>query len=136
MFFRQSIANDFIRICNNDEESLYEVPTPEQKRRSFQQHQQQPEQLQQQTNDKTTTTTTTEKLPKLSITSLECPICFEDFNPATKIYQCTSGHLYCGECKPKLVSKTCPQCRQPLSEDGIRNIFLEKIIKRLHECEP
>jgi len=136
MFFRQSIANDFIRICNNDNESLYEVPTPEQKRRSFQQHQQQPEQLQQQTNDKTTTTTTTEKLPKLSITSLECPICFEDFNPATKIYQCTSGHLYCGECKPKLVSKTCPQCRQPLSEDGIRNIFLEKIIKRLHECAP
>ena len=129
MFFKHSIANDFIRMCNNDEDSLYDVPTPEPKRRSYQQP---PEQHSQHTHNDTTTTTKDNKLPKLSITSLECPICFEDFKPATKIYQCTSGHLYCGECKPKLVSKTCPQCRQPLSEEGIRNTFLENIIKRMH----
>lgn len=136
------IANDFIQICTQEEEevtvttqveiydeTLFDVPTPEAKRKSF---------------DATTSTSckcslkpaVDNRIPKLSVTSIECPICFEDFKPSTKIYQCLNGHLYCGGCKPQLTCLSCPQCRQPIPEEGIRNVFLEKIIQRIHEKKP
>ena len=40
----------------------------------------------------------------------ECPICLETMGPPTKIYQCSNGHLVCGNCKPSLV--TCSFCRK------------------------
>ena len=135
------IANDFIQICTQEEEeevtvttqieiydeTLFDVPTPEAKRKSF---------------DATSSCKCSLKpvvdnrVPKLSVTSMECPICFEDFKPSTKIYQCLNGHLYCGACKPQLTCLSCPQCRQPIPEEGIRNVFLEKIIQRIYEKKP
>ena len=150
------IANDFIQICTQQEEeaaaaggreirqnvhpeviveehdpineALFDVPTPEAKRKSF---------------DTASAPLcrcylkpVDNRIPKLSVTSMECPICFEDFKPSSKIYQCMNGHLYCDGCKPKLVSLSCPQCRQDIPEDGIRNVFLERIIQRLHQKQP
>ena len=39
------------------------------------------------------------------------------------IIQCRSGHLVCGNCRPKLTS--CPTCRGPLT--SIRNLAMEKL---------
>ena len=157
LFFKNSIANDFIEMCTRDSdahvsaslpeviistapvlvnqpvaenEALYEVPTPEAKRKSVD------HQCSCRLIPKQPKPATDNRIPKLSITSMECPICFEDFKPTTKIYQCFNGHLYCGDCKPKLDCLMCPQCRQPIPEDGIRNVFLEKIIKRIYERKP
>ena len=33
----------------------------------------------------------------------DCPICFEPMTPPTRIYQCGSGHLLCGTCRPRLL---------------------------------
>ena len=138
------IANDFIQICTQEEdidnvvavdpprsetfdETLFDVPTPEAKRKSFDATA---------VSCKCSLKPVENRIPKLSVTSMECPICFEDFKPSTKIYQCLNGHLYCGGCKPRLVCLSCPQCRQPIPEEGIRNMFLEKIIQRLYEKQP
>jgi len=51
----------------------------------------------------------------------ECPVCFEYVLPP--ITQCKSGHLVCGNCRPKLTR--CPTCRVPLT--SIRNLAMEKV---------
>ena len=51
----------------------------------------------------------------------ECPVCFDYVLPP--IIQCQSGHLVCGNCRPKLTS--CPTCRGPLT--SIRNLAMEKL---------
>lgn len=51
----------------------------------------------------------------------ECPVCFDYVLPP--IYQCSSGHLVCSNCRPKL--SCCPTCRGPLA--GIRNLAMEKV---------
>eukprot|EP00493_Phyllostaurus_siculus_P002285 UN02297 len=51
----------------------------------------------------------------------ECPVCFDYVLPP--IYQCSSGHLVCSNCRPKLT--LCPTCRGPLG--SIRNLAMEKV---------
>ena len=46
----------------------------------------------------------------------ECPLCFEPMTPPLHIYQCASGHLVCGTCRPRIVE--CPsRCGRALLED-------------------
>lgn len=51
----------------------------------------------------------------------ECPVCFDYVLPP--ILQCSSGHLVCSNCRPKL--SCCPTCRGQLA--GIRNLAMEKV---------
>lgn len=51
----------------------------------------------------------------------ECPVCLEYMLPP--YLQCHSGHLVCGNCRPKL--QCCPTCRGPTP--NVRNLGLEKI---------
>ncbi|CDW60028.1 E3 ubiquitin protein ligase Siah1 [Trichuris trichiura] len=51
----------------------------------------------------------------------ECPVCLEYMMPP--YLQCQSGHLVCGNCRPKLTC--CPTCRGPVP--SVRNLVLEKI---------
>ncbi|XP_007533018.1 E3 ubiquitin-protein ligase Siah1-like [Erinaceus europaeus] len=55
------------------------------------------------------------------VTLFECPVCFDYVLPP--IFQCHSGHLVCGHCRPKLTG--CPICRGPLGT--IRNLAMEKV---------
>ena len=53
---------------------------------------------------------------------LECPICQEVFQQATRLSPC--GHVYCGPCIQEWLtkSKSCPTCRTPVTrnENGTR----------------
>ncbi|CAG0922179.1 unnamed protein product [Notodromas monacha] len=51
----------------------------------------------------------------------ECPVCFDYVLPP--ILQCSSGHLVCSTCRPKLTC--CPTCRGALG--NIRNLAMEKV---------
>ncbi|XP_055993946.1 E3 ubiquitin-protein ligase SIAH1A-like [Sorex fumeus] len=51
----------------------------------------------------------------------KCPVCSDYVLPP--ILQCHSGHLVCGNCRPKLTC--CPTCRGPLA--SIRNLAMEKV---------
>ncbi|CAI4229483.1 unnamed protein product [Auanema sp. JU1783] len=51
----------------------------------------------------------------------ECPVCLEYMLPP--YLQCNSGHLVCGNCRPKL--QCCPTCRGSIP--NVRNLGLEKI---------
>lgn len=51
----------------------------------------------------------------------ECPVCLDYMLPP--YLQCQSGHLVCGNCRPKLAC--CPTCRGPVP--SVRNLVLEKI---------
>ena len=58
----------------------------------------------------------------VDLTSIfECPVCFDYVLPP--ILQCSSGHLVCSTCRPKL--QCCPTCRGPLG--SIRNLAMEKV---------
>ncbi|KAI1725969.1 seven in absentia protein family domain-containing protein [Ditylenchus destructor] len=60
--------------------------------------------------------TTTELL-----SAFECPVCLEHMLPP--YLQCPSGHLVCGNCRPKVTC--CPTCRGAVP--SIRNLGMEKI---------
>jgi len=62
-------------------------------------------------------------------TEFECPICFEEMRPPTRIWQCVDGHAICEGCRGKLESKGCPSCCRSI--DG-RNIALEKMAISLY----
>ena len=59
----------------------------------------------------------------------ECPVCLEDMVEDTRIMMCGLGHLICGGCHEKLVSKTCPSCRKEIigrcqgMEAYVRNLY-------------
>ena len=61
----------------------------------------------------------------------ECPVCFTVMKPPIHIYQCTSGHNICSNCKSKGI-KGCPTCRKPISgrahnmENIAKLIFLDE----------
>jgi hypothetical protein len=57
---------------------------------------------------------------------LECPVCLMVPRKAP-IFQCTRGHIVCGECKPNI--RTCPQCQIPM--DNIRSLVSEKVLEQL-----
>lgn len=58
---------------------------------------------------------------------LECPICL-DVPRSAPIYQCTSGHIVCNKCHPRL--SFCGICRKPLL-DGNRSRIAEKMLEQL-----
>eukprot|EP00092_Neocalanus_flemingeri_P027978 GFUD01030375.1.p1 GENE.GFUD01030375.1~~GFUD01030375.1.p1 ORF type:complete len:259 (-),score=61.45 GFUD01030375.1:62-838(-) len=49
---------------------------------------------------------------KTSLPGPECPICFEEMKPPTRIIQCRSGHLVCQNCKERPQVVICPTCKQ------------------------
>ncbi|CAG7824691.1 unnamed protein product [Allacma fusca] len=54
----------------------------------------------------------------------ECPVCFDPIVPPFN--QCTSGHLLCHNCLPRL--ETCPVCRVAIDKKiRIRNLHLENL---------
>ncbi|VDM47808.1 unnamed protein product [Toxocara canis] len=55
------------------------------------------------------------------LSAFECPVCMDYMMPP--YLQCQSGHLVCGNCRPKLTC--CPTCRGPVP--SVRNLVLEKI---------
>ena len=57
----------------------------------------------------------------------ECPICFEEMRPPTRIWQCVDGHAICEACRNRL--DTCPSCSRAI--EG-RNIALEKMARSLY----
>lgn len=44
------------------------------------------------------------------LSAFECPVCMDYMMPP--YLQCQSGHLVCGNCRPKLTC--CPTCRGPV----------------------
>jgi len=48
---------------------------------------------------------------KASLQCPECPICFNEMRPPTRIAQCRTGHLICQECRDRPEVKHCPICR-------------------------
>lgn len=46
------------------------------------------------------------------LSAFECPVCLDYMMPP--YLQCQSGHLVCGNCRPKLTC--CPTCRGPVRE--------------------
>ena len=61
----------------------------------------------------------------------ECPICFEEMQPPTQIFQCSQGHLLCENCFKKVgeSTKTCPFCKRDIASNPIRNRALEEAIE-------
>jgi len=43
---------------------------------------------------------------------MECPVCFDEMKPPTRIFQCTNGHLICGGCMAKMKGIKCPTCKE------------------------
>ena len=68
----------------------------------------------------------------------ECPVCLTVMKPPIHIYQCTSGHNICSNCKLKW-NKGCPTCRKPISgrahnmENIAKLIFLDE---KNVDCDP
>jgi len=42
----------------------------------------------------------------------ECRVCMDDLVPDRELYQCTRGHIICGNCMPRI--QQCPKCRGPM----------------------
>ncbi|KAL3077317.1 hypothetical protein niasHS_013306 [Heterodera schachtii] len=59
------------------------------------------------------------------LSAFECPVCLDYMLPP--YLQCPSGHLVCGNCRPKVTA--CPTCRGPIP--SIRNLGMEKIAASL-----
>jgi hypothetical protein len=58
--------------------------------------------------------------------ALECVICLS-VPPSTPIHQCDNGHLFCRNCRSRLID--CPICRKKL---GIgRNLLAEKLLEKI-----
>eukprot|EP00092_Neocalanus_flemingeri_P020767 GFUD01022502.1.p1 GENE.GFUD01022502.1~~GFUD01022502.1.p1 ORF type:complete len:275 (+),score=61.61 GFUD01022502.1:51-827(+) len=65
---------------------------------------------------------------KASLPGPECPICFEEMKPPTRIIQCRSGHLICQECKERPQVVICPTCKQEFTG---RAIGMENYLKTI-----
>eukprot|EP00088_Acartia_fossae_P032517 TRINITY_DN33287_c0_g1_i4.p1 TRINITY_DN33287_c0_g1~~TRINITY_DN33287_c0_g1_i4.p1 ORF type:complete len:267 (+),score=40.20 TRINITY_DN33287_c0_g1_i4:60-860(+) len=60
-----------------------------------------------------------------SYEDFKCMICWDV--PGGHIFQCTEGHLLCGECFSNPQISVCPECRVPL-DTRIRNRAVEKLL--------
>jgi len=58
----------------------------------------------------------------------ECPVCFNEMVPPTRIFQCRDGHLVCETCKLGLAPCICPECRQEVIG---RATGVEKLLRSL-----
>eukprot|EP00092_Neocalanus_flemingeri_P002181 GFUD01002321.1.p1 GENE.GFUD01002321.1~~GFUD01002321.1.p1 ORF type:complete len:259 (-),score=63.64 GFUD01002321.1:341-1117(-) len=65
---------------------------------------------------------------KTSLPGPECPICFEEMKPPTRIIQCRSGHLICQKCKERPQVVICPTCKQEFTG---RAIGMENYLKTI-----
>merc|ERR1719509_580350 len=58
-----------------------------------------------------------------------CPVCFEPLLPPCHIYQCATGHLLCGLCRPQI--QACPsRCGEPLLAKravGVEQMLRERL---------
>uniref|UniRef100_A0A914YLK7 E3 ubiquitin-protein ligase n=1 Tax=Panagrolaimus superbus TaxID=310955 RepID=A0A914YLK7_9BILA len=72
-----------------------------------------------------TASTTIANTPSELLSAFECPVCMDYMLPP--YLQCPSGHLVCGNCRPKVTC--CPSCRGPVP--SIRNLAMERIAQTL-----
>jgi len=56
---------------------------------------------------------------KTSLPCPECPICFDEMKPPTRIIQCRSGHLVCQPCRDRPQVTSCPTCKQEFTGRAI-----------------
>jgi len=49
---------------------------------------------------------------------LKCPVCLDFMRE--KIFQCSQGHLVCGDCKKLLTTNICPTCRGDMGSNRCR----------------
>lgn len=61
---------------------------------------------------------------------MECPVCLDQMKPPTRIFQCTSGHLLCEECKCKMRGGKCPTCKK--AQIMGRAIAMEQMARTLY----
>jgi len=59
----------------------------------------------------------------------ECPICFDEMKPPTRIAQCMSGHLICLKCRERPEISSCPTCKKQFT--GERAIGMENFLRTL-----
>ena len=62
--------------------------------------------------------------------NFDCPVCYE-FMEFRRIFQCSSGHLICENCKGRPEVRKCPVCRVYLGqyrENLSRNLAMEKLL--------
>jgi len=59
----------------------------------------------------------------------ECPVCMEEMNPPTEIFNCRNGHLICGECRPNVANNMCTTCR--VVEYTGRATAVEQMIRQM-----
>jgi len=59
----------------------------------------------------------------------ECPICFDEMKPPTRIVQCMSGHLICLKCRERPEVSSCPTCKEQFT--GKRAIGMENFLRAL-----
>jgi len=59
----------------------------------------------------------------------ECPVCLEEMNPPTEIFNCRNGHLICGECRPNVANNMCTTCR--VVEYTGRATAVEQMIRQM-----
>ena len=61
----------------------------------------------------------------------ECPICFKEMQPPTKIFQCSLGHWLCENCFKKVSEskKTSPFCKKDVASNPVRSRALEEAIE-------
>ena len=59
----------------------------------------------------------------------ECPICYNEMKPPSRIYSCRNGHHVCEECNAQPQVTECPTCREPFvgratgMEEFLRQLF-------------
>jgi len=56
--------------------------------------------------------------------SFECPICYNQMFPPTRILQCAQGHVICEPCYFRSSPQICHSCRAPITG---RNYAMEKV---------
>jgi len=65
---------------------------------------------------------------KASLPCPECPICFNEMKPPTRIAQCSTGHLICHECRDRPEIINCPTCKMDFTG---RAIGMEKYLNTI-----
>lgn len=70
-----------------------------------------------------------EKIFSSSSPCPECPICFDEMKPPTKIAQCMAGHLICLNCRERPEVSCCPICKKDFT--GERAIGIENFLRGL-----
>ena len=62
----------------------------------------------------------------------DCPVCMEKMKPPKRIFQCSNGHSFCGQCKNNPSMTSCPICRIQFTGSNVsRNIMAETLVSQM-----